>query len=260
MEDAGEPSLATYGESSGPASTAYATRDRGAEPGRNTNENNYPDIAQFGEPDSHASAARHHVAGSPFDKSVSGSTLWLGDGNVQVDQLAHPYDLPSYDEATELLRLYLTTVHDWLPILPVSFEDQMRRYYAHPIQVTSKWRAVLNLVFAIAARYRAMIRGNEIFEGNQGNEHVTYMSRAIQLLAVESNAILTQKPDIPLIQVSACHRLFEHFLTVPGAWPTNAVLYLGWPRTQVSYDSSFRHSSLIDLITERGRQSTSPSG
>jgi hypothetical protein len=245
MEDAGEPSLATYGESSGPASTAYATSDRGAEPGRNTNENNYPDIAQFGEPDSHASAARHHVAGSPFDKSVSGSTLWLGDGNVQVDQLAHPYDLPSYDEATELLRLYLTTVHDWLPILPVSFEDQMRRYYAHPVQVTSKWRAILNLVFAIAARYRSMTRVNEGFEGNRGNEDVTYMSRAIQLLAVESNAMLTQKPDIPLIQVSACLGLLERFLTVLGAWLTNAVLPLGWPRTPVSCGSNFQHSSLI---------------
>jgi hypothetical protein len=245
MEDVGEPSLPTCGESSGSASTAYATSDRGADLGRNTNENKCSEMALFGEPGSNAPAARHHAANSPFDKSVSDSTLWLGDGDVQVDQLAHPYDLPPYDEATELLGLYLTTVHDWLPILPVSFEDQMRRYYAHPIQVASKWRAILNLVFAIAARYRAMTRGNGSFEGNRENEDVTYMSRAIQLLAIESNAIFTQKPDIPLIQVSACHGLFEHVLIVSGAWLTHAVLPLGWPRTQVSCGSTIRHSSLI---------------
>jgi hypothetical protein len=244
MEDVGEPSLATCGESSGSASTAYATSDRGAEPGRNTNESK-PDMALFGEPDSNAPTARRHVANSPLEKSVFDPTLWLGDGNVQVDQLAYPYNLPPYDEAIELLSLYLTTVHDWLPILPVSFEDQIRRYYTHPVQVTSKWRAILNLVFAIAARYRAMTRGNERFEGNRENEDVTYMSRAIQLLADESNAIFTQNPDMPLIQVSACYGLFERFLMISGAWFTHAVLPLGWPRTQVSCGSKIRHSSLI---------------
>jgi hypothetical protein len=201
MEDVAESSVTTQ-EFSGSASTHYATSDRGPETRHSLDEESHPEIALLREGDSNASPTQPRAPNPASNRFTSDVTLWLGDRDVEVDNLVHPYDLPSFDEASTLLHLYLDTVHDWLPLLPVCFEDQMRRYYEHPTPVSSRWKATLNLVFAIAARYRHLTPRTGDSNGSRGEEDVTYMSRAMQLLAVDSNAILTSNPDLPLIQVS----------------------------------------------------------
>lgn len=212
MEDAGEPSFSdSRGEFnvSGSASTAYATSDHGPEPSHTTQEENDPEVALLHDCNNSESPLQRHFDNGAPSKFATDTKSWLGDLDVDVDELVHPYDLPSFEKATQLLRIYLTTIHDWLPILPASFQDQVRRYYEHPVPVPHKWKATLNLVFAISARYHHLTCGNNDSAGGRGDEDVTYMSRAMQLLAVDSSAILTSTPDLPLIQVSPCDILLS---------------------------------------------------
>ena len=82
------------------------------------------------------------------------------------------------------------------------FEVEFRKYVSTlrsggPFQVTRKWRAQLNLLFAIGAKYSHLIgaewRGDE-------RDHLLYMARATDLLGVKDTAMIISAPDLRVVQ------------------------------------------------------------
>ena len=96
---------------------------------------------------------------------VTDSTYYLDSQIIEVDGSVNAYELPPAEVAQKLFDLYMTTVNTSFPVLPKSFQDQFRQYYeafqkGQPLRVRDNWRAVLNLVFAIGARYLHLVRLN----------------------------------------------------------------------------------------------------
>lgn len=139
-----------------------------------------------------------HVQGT---EQVNSFSFWLDAEDVDVDVFVDPYDLPRLEIAERLVQCYMLKVHNSFPILPrKSFEDQFRVYYralqnGNAPRLSPKWQAILNLVFAIGAKYshvsQAIWRANE-------SDHVTYQARARTFGLNEFT--LTSHPDIPQIQ------------------------------------------------------------
>jgi hypothetical protein len=65
------------------------------------------------------------------------------------------------------------------------------------MKIPDKWRAVLNLVFAIGEKHRQLIEGRD-----QPRDHLVYMTRAIRLLDLDNVSILAMSPDVTVLQVS----------------------------------------------------------
>ena len=66
-----------------------------------------------------------------------------------------------------------------------------------------KWLAILNLIFAIGARYSHLI--NAEWKGDD-RDHIIYFTRA-RLLAISSETIF-QHPDLQMIQVLSLMSLY----------------------------------------------------
>ena len=130
------------------------------------------------------------------------STFYLDDDDIEVDVLINPNEMPEPAVADLLFNCYMDTVHSSFPILPTNFEDQCRRFYEsarlnRSFEVPDKWRAIVNLVFAIGAKYSHLV--NARWRGDERN-HVVYMKRAVHLLNLRSNTMIISGPDLGLIQ------------------------------------------------------------
>lgn len=126
-------------------------------------------------------------------------SFYLDSDSVEIDATVDPYEMPSLETANRLFECYVEAVQCWLPIIPTAFESQLRNCYERPYPIPGKWKAILNLVFAIGARYTDLTKN----EGQpSGREHVVYMSKAVRILGVNETAIMTSTPDLSLIQVS----------------------------------------------------------
>lgn len=133
---------------------------------------------------------------------VCSYSFWADDESAQISNLIEPYILPSPQTAETLLDCYMSKVHDSFPILsPRLFQDQFRRFQAalnsnNAPQCSSKWQAILNLVFAIGANHLCrMGHGGNVDENN----HVNYQLRATWL-DLNDTIAMTSPSDIPQIQ------------------------------------------------------------
>jgi hypothetical protein len=66
--------------------------------------------------------------------------------------------------------------------------------------VCPKWKAVMNLVFAIGARYSHLIGAEWRADDH---DHLVYMWRAVHLLQLQSINTLVAQPDQTTIQVGS---------------------------------------------------------
>jgi hypothetical protein len=128
---------------------------------------------------------------------------------VEIDQV-DPHTIPPAETATRLFEFYQRAVHGPFRILDYQFEDQLGTYYevtqaGGMMDVDPKWSAILNLVFAIGARYSHLV-GADWQADNR--DHLVYMSRAVHFLGLKSISSLICAPDRLLIQVRVrlCHR------------------------------------------------------
>lgn len=108
-------------------------------------------------------------------------------------------ELPPIEMAEHLVRCYMDTVQDVWPILTKSdFLNQFQHYSRskNPLGLPVTWRAILNMVLAIGAKFSHLIgapwRGDE-------RDHLIYYTRAMHL-AVPSDAFVAH-PDLQRIQV-----------------------------------------------------------
>ena len=118
------------------------------------------------------------MSGSLPVRHVTDATFYLDGDIIGLDILVHPYELPDPMIAEQLLDCYVSTVHSSFPIVPLNFEDQARRFISsmkqnRAFQVPDRWRALLNLVFAIGAKY-SHLAGTD-WQGPDC-DHLVYMS------------------------------------------------------------------------------------
>jgi hypothetical protein len=137
---------------------------------------------------------------------VTDSNFYLDSQNIEIEAMVDPYELPPLETAERLFACYTDTIHSWFPILPQEFEDQFHNYYKsvnlqRSFQVPEKWQAVLNLVFAIGARYSHLIKAS--WRGDD-RDHLLYMTRAVRMLGIRDITKMISGPDLLWIQVSRC--------------------------------------------------------
>jgi hypothetical protein len=133
--------------------------------------------------------------------SVGGQTssfsFWTDVESVDTDFHVDPYELPPRDIAERLLSCYMAKVHDSFPILSRKvFEDQVQRYFTalqsgNAPYLNPKWRAILNLVFAIGAKHLHLVKASW---GVDEPDHLIYQARARAL--VLSETMMTSHPDM----------------------------------------------------------------
>ena len=86
--------------------------------------------------------------------------------------------------------------------ISTSFEDQFRQYmnsirHHGGFLVPDKWRARMNIVFAIGARYSHLIGAD--WKGDE-RDHLVYMTRAVQLLGLKDTINFISGPDLEVVQ------------------------------------------------------------
>jgi hypothetical protein len=125
------------------------------------------------------SCSQHGGSFVPRYEDMSSYTFWANSSTIENGLQSDPYELPNLTTAERLLECYLCKVHDSFPVLPrKALEDQFRRCFSRcgdKARYSSDWRTILNLVFALGARYYDSARAD-----GQADEldHILYQSRA----------------------------------------------------------------------------------
>jgi hypothetical protein len=151
------------------------------------------------------------------DAAKGAESSYEGEDNITVSQASYhlddfampsldavdAYELPTSDTANHLFDTYLSRVHPTFPIIGKStFTTQFRRFMAGQLP-GEKWLAVLNLIFAISARYSHLVRAE--WRGDE-RDHLVYFSRA-RLLGLNGDTLF-QHADLQQIQVSGLMALY----------------------------------------------------
>ena len=95
--------------------------------------------------------------------STSSLSFFLDDEPFDLDFEVDPYELPPFETAEPLFRLYMESIHDSFPVLAKkSITGHFYHYYAAvgrdmPYKLPRKLQAMLNLVFAIGSVYLHLI-------------------------------------------------------------------------------------------------------
>ena len=135
------------------------------------------------------------------NEQISSYSFWTDSENVDIDFFVDPHDWPQLDIAERLLGCYMSKVHDSFPILPrKTLEDQFRRYFTALVngnapRCSPKWQAILNLVFAIGARYSHLSKASWRADAR---DHLIYQARARTFGLTDTT--ITNHPDVPQIQ------------------------------------------------------------
>jgi len=106
--------------------------------------------------------------------------------------------MPSLDDALALSATYMNRVHPTFPIIgQLGLERQLTRYLSRPTEKPPlKWLAIINLIFAIGAKYTLLTDLNWYA---RNCDHDVYFQRAKEL-ALYSETIFDH-PDLQTIQV-----------------------------------------------------------
>jgi hypothetical protein len=134
--------------------------------------------------------------------SATSYYFYLDKTNIEID-LGDPNIVPSASIAQRLFGYYKNAVHSPFKLIDNEFEKQLQVYFnviesRTTVNVCPKWKAVMNLVFAIGARYSHLVRAEWRADNR---DHLVYMWRAIHLLELQNMKALVSHPEQRLIQV-----------------------------------------------------------
>ena len=155
-------------------------------------------------------AMRRVEQGEYKSLNESEDNIPVHQASYHLDDFAMPsldtldaYELPTPDTANHLFETYIARVHPTFPIIgKMTFTTQFRRFVAGEMP-GGKWLAILNLIFAISARYSHVVRAE--WRGDE-RDHLLYFSRA-RLLSLNGDTIF-QHADLQQIQVTALMALY----------------------------------------------------
>ena len=125
------------------------------------------------------------------------SNYHLNDVELNLPNDVDDYEIPSKPIADAFIDAYFSTVHSSFPLLAkLRFIAKYNRLYTvYEQPVSRRWRAMLNLVFAIGAKYSVLTRAG--WCGDQA--HLIYFARA-RSLSLDHGA-LWQTGDLEQVQV-----------------------------------------------------------
>lgn len=135
---------------------------------------------------------------------VALTNYYLDDDGIKLADCGNPFELPPEHTAGLLFHCFSRTVQTSFPLLPATLEGQLKQYYnlvrnGQAIHCPEKWFALVNLVFAIGAKFSHLIqadwRADEL-------DHVIYLSRAFQLLSMNDTIVVLSTPDLSTTQVT----------------------------------------------------------
>ncbi|KAJ5297090.1 uncharacterized protein N7443_007983 [Penicillium atrosanguineum] len=134
--------------------------------------------------------------------SLSALNYHLDDLSISVPEPIQKYFMPPRHLADRLFDDYLNTVHPFFPIISKSlFCAQYQTFFdnsarSNSVRPGDKWLAILNVIFAIAAKHAHLM--NSPWRG-PANDHLMYLARA-RLLSMNAE-VLFAHPDLQQVQV-----------------------------------------------------------
>jgi hypothetical protein len=130
--------------------------------------------------------------------SINAVSYHLDDLDISFPGPVDVYYMPPREQAERLFEDYVTTVHPHFPIInrPL-FGSQFRYFLDNPAQPGDKWRAILNMIFAIAAKHYHLVQAP--WKGDDTQEHLLYFTRARHLSMTSD--VLFSHPDLQQVQV-----------------------------------------------------------
>lgn len=142
--------------------------------------------------------------------SIKDSSYHLDDLSISTYEAVDAYEMPTTDTAQMLLTTYMRRVHPTFPIVgQVNLSVQFQRFVQNTSQrPPERWLAILNLIFAIAAKYSHLVQAD--WRGDE-RDHIIYFSRA-RLLAITRDSIL-EHADLQQIQI---YGLMSFYLMCTG--------------------------------------------
>ncbi len=135
------------------------------------------------QPIAEASSATYHKDLDP---------IWIED---HID----PFELPPIDNARKLFRFYFDTVHAGFPIIEKADVNREfdRAFAMEPYRLSHKYRAILNLIFAIGAKHAHLVREPQ----GDARDHAIFFTRA-RMVGMNGD-VLFQHPDHQQVQICA---------------------------------------------------------
>lgn len=145
--------------------------------------------------------------------SATNYYFYLDKANIDVE-IGDPNVVPSASTAQSLFGYYKHAVYSPFKLVDDEFERQLQFYLNEKdgivtANVCPKWKAVMNLVFAIGARYSYLVDAEWRADDR---DHLVYMWRAIHLLQLQNMRTLVSHPEQRLIQ--AIGLLALYYLTI----------------------------------------------
>ncbi|KAJ5493263.1 hypothetical protein N7539_002009 [Penicillium diatomitis] len=131
------------------------------------------------------------------DLALHAVSYHLDDLDISVPGPVELYAMPSRNVADQLFEDYLRTVHPLFPIInrPL-FTAQYRTFFDSNAQPGDKWLAILNMIFAIAAKHAHLLEAP--WKGEE-RDHLVYLTRA-RILSMNGD-VLFSHPDLQQVQV-----------------------------------------------------------
>ncbi|KAJ5169446.1 uncharacterized protein N7500_002229 [Penicillium coprophilum] len=150
--------------------------------------------------------------------SISSCGFFIDDAGIPPINDLDVFAYPPQAVADDLVDRYFQVAHASFPVVGKEiFLSQCRSFYSnsttHP---GNKWMALLNMVFAIAARHSELSRDQSQLDHNN---HTVYFSRARRLVMGES--ALLDNPNLQQTQVEGLISLYLLSIGQPNrAWRT----------------------------------------
>lgn len=167
----------------------------------------------------------------PWDRhSVASVNFFLDDSQILVIDGVDLKQRPPQAVADKLVDRYFQIIHPSFPIIgKVTFWGQYKSFYSSPfVRPGKRWMAILNLIFALAAKYSELAR--ETVDDTIHEDHVVHFSRAWKLSM--SDVALLDHPNLQQVQVEG---LTSFYLLSVGqinryvmSLLSNLVRRLGW--------------------------------
>ena len=168
--------------------------------------------------------------------SITNYYFYLDEDNIDTE-LHDCHIIPLEDTVIWLFGFYEKAIQTPFPILCKAFKGQLHTHYknlrdGNNFTVCDKWKATLNLVCVIGARY-AYLTSADL--QRDSNDHLIYMRKAVSLLEMHHSMALISCPDLALIQVCSLLVLHDLRLIDNGNWSSLTLFSRHRPRKQVRF-------------------------
>lgn len=130
--------------------------------------------------------------------TIQDSSYHLNDLAISTLDAVDAYEMPTPETAQTLFFTYFHRVHSSFPIVGQrNLQNQFAKFLARPMhRPPPKWLAIINLIFAISAKYSHLIQAE--WQADE-RDHLIYFTRA-RMLTVDAETIFSH-PDLQNIQV-----------------------------------------------------------